>query len=330
MKTTESFQFSSKGLPPDEAYEQYVLLYSRGSDVSRGKSGFEASVRAWRLNGVLLFERELSGVIHQRSDRAGNDGFDHLVLTLVLAGTVTGSLESGFRRAGPGDIYLADTRRRSRTEFDRAHVITASVAREVVRAAIGNVTGLHGRLLQAPDNLVLADYLQSLVRHGDALAQKVLPGLSRAMIDILGSALEIPGRVGAEGARQEVLRRMAVDRAIQERLSDRGLSVEDVARVTGLSRSALYRLLENEGGIARLIQRHRLDALRQALDSRDPAGFDDLAQRFGFIDRSQMNRLFLGLFGQSLQDYREMVETTTPGDAADSRRRWEGWMPEVS
>lgn len=326
----ERFSFNSQTLPEEDAFAAYVLLYDNGSDVTRGAGAFRAEVRAWRLEGLLLFERRLSGVVHSRSARAGTDGFDHLVLSLVLSGRVTGGPESGFDEAVAGDIYVTDTARPSRTEFLSAHVLTASVSREIIEAARGTTGGLHGRILTAPRNLMLADFLQSLARNGDAIETEAQPGLSRAFIHILASVEDKGVRASNEARRREYLRRDAVERMIGENLSDLSLSVATLSRGTGMSRSALYRLFENQGGVARLIQKRRLDGVRRALDNREEARLSDMARAFGFTDEFQLSRLFREAYEVSPQVYRDRVAASRPDDPQDSRRRWAGWMGEIS
>ncbi|WP_262423385.1 hypothetical protein [Brevundimonas denitrificans] len=72
------------------------------------------------------------------------------MISLVLEGRVTGGAASGFAVAEAGDAFIADTRRATRTEAHEARMITVSVARSVMEAALGSTNGLHGRLLTSP------------------------------------------------------------------------------------------------------------------------------------------------------------------------------------
>lgn len=324
------FSFSSDGLSQDEAFRRYAGLYGIGTDVSRGGGPFRAQVRAWRLQGLIIYDRDLSGVIHSRTQRIAGDGFDHFVFSLVLKGRVTGSAASGFEMAEAGDIFIADTLRATRTEAHDARMITVSLARPVVEAALGSTTGLHGRLLRPPQNLMLADYLVSLTRRADDLDDSALPGLSRALIEILGSIPSARVRPASELHRLAFSRRELVEQHIDAHLADPQLSVEGISAATGISRSTLYRLFDQRGGIGRLIQRRRLAALRSALDDRDPATPEALAQRFGFGGPDRMERLFRQDFGQGVADYRRAVDAVERGAAEDSRRRWQTWLSEIT
>ncbi|MDG2528488.1 helix-turn-helix domain-containing protein [Caulobacter endophyticus] len=329
--TAESFRFSSNDHPADEAFALYAALYSRGSDVSRGAGPFFAQVRGWRLDKVLLFERRLSGVVHARRERIAGDGFDHFVLTHVLEGQVRLAIPGPPRLLEPGAGVLLDTRRPMRTEHENALILTASIARDVIEAALGPAGRLHGQVLTAPDNLVLADFLASLARRGDSLAPTALPALGRAFVDVLASAGGDAARVGREDQRRDLARREAVRRFVVPRLADRALSVEAIAVGAGISRSSLYRLFEKQGGVARFIQLVRLDALRRALDAQDPAAPDEaaLAERLGFAGPAQMARLFAEAYGAAPAAYRAALDDKPHDDPGVAKQRWDGWLREL-
>lgn len=327
---SENFSFSSLGLPEAEGFRRYVELYGHGTDVSRGSGEFRAQVRAWKLHGLILYDRALSGVIHSRAERVARDGFTHFVISLVLEGRVTGGAASGFAVAEAGDVFIADTRRATRTEVQEARMITVSVARSVMEAALGSTNGLHGRLLTSPQNLMLADYLVSLVHRAETLEPAAMPGLGRALIEILGSIQTVRPPIATERRRESFSRRELVEQFMDANLARPDLSVDSISAATGISRSGLYRLFDDLGGVSRQIQRRRLTALRSALDRRDVAALDELALRYGFGGEDQMQRLFLTEFGQTMAEYRQVATVTRPGEPEDSRRRWATWLAEVS
>lgn len=335
----EGFRFSSEARQEAAAFPDYVALYSHGADVTRARGRFAAEIDAWRLNGVLLFDRRVTGVVHSRRDRSRTDGFDHMVLHLVLGGHVIGSSESGFEQAVAGEIYIADTCRSSSTEFVEAHVVTASVDRRMIEAGLGTSGGLHGRIIRPPQNGILADFLVSLARRASGLTDSALPALSRAFVDILASVDDIGSRAGSDSRRQAFVRRELVERHIANHLGDRSLSVQTISSGTGISRSALYRLFDRPGGVARLVQRRRLDTLRSALDARgrgqddnelDGETFAQLVGRLGFSGEGQARRVFEETVGLSPKAYLTAQAALDPVGATASHRRWVGWMTEIS
>ena len=66
-------RFSSSAIAPARRFEAYRELYSHRSEILPGREAFEAEVVAWRLDGMLVFDRRLSGVVHTRQERVGAD-----------------------------------------------------------------------------------------------------------------------------------------------------------------------------------------------------------------------------------------------------------------
>jgi AraC-like DNA-binding protein len=323
--SVEQFAFSSRDMAPEAAFERYREIYARGSDVTRTEGPFHAEIRAWRLDRLILFDRRVAGVAHSREERAATDGFDHFFLSFVVSGEVR-VVKPRPLTLGPGDMIVFDTRGVQRTETPHAHVITVSIARDLAEAAFGGPAWLHGRVLQAPDNLLLADFLSSLVGRLPDLPPEALPSVSRAFLDIFSIAASNGTRPGGEARRLEFVRREAVDRYIAAHLADRDLSAEAICAATGLSRSSLYRLLDKHGGVARHIQRMRLDALREALDRGAAVSLAQLSRAFGFANESHMNRLFAAAYGSPPGAYRTSIGANDP---AVITRRWAGWLIEL-
>lgn len=327
---TDQFHFDSEDLPPDQAFDAYRRLYAFGSDVSRGAGRFLARVQAVRLDGLILFERRLDGVVHSRSARAGRDSFDHFALHLVIEGELAGGRESRFERAGPGDLVLADTRRASRTEAHGLHVLTASVPRAAVAAACGAPDGLHGRIVPAPRTHVLRDLMLSVLRHAGEFDDEARPGLRRAFQELLNATLVELSTASAVLLRLDQARREAAERYILAHLADRHLDAAAVAAGVGASRSSLYRLFAHDGGVARFIMSRRLAAVRNALEGGASEPLSALAVAHGFTDESHLNRRFKQAYGQPAGAFRRSVAEIGEDGVAVAARRWAGWMIEVS
>lgn len=323
----EQFSFSSDGPDPVAKFEEYARLYSNGSDVSSSGEPFHAQVRAWKLDRFLIFDRRLNGVVHERSARVDADGFDHLILHYVVSGRLDGSALSRFEVAEPGDLVLLDATRPSRTTPRNAHLITASVARPSALAGLGSLGDIHGRIVRPPESLLLGDFLMSIVNRSEFLTDAALPHVGRALVDLLAGAWSDLS-LGSHGRHREAFLRMqAIDRCIRHRLADRGLSAEIIANDTGVSRSSLYRTLEPHGGVARYIQKQRLEALRTRLWLGATAPLSVLATELGFANEAHMSRLFSEMFGLSPSACREASRDGSGVEAA--HLQWEGWMTGV-
>ncbi|TZG24985.1 helix-turn-helix domain-containing protein [Sphingomonas montanisoli] len=324
------FTFSSEGRDPDLAFDEYRQLYANGSDVERAEGPFHAHVTAWRLGNMLLFDRRLDGLIHSRTERVASDGFDHFVLYAMIDGEIIGSPESRFDRAGAGNVVLLDTSMATRTQAVGAHYLTVSIARHLVEAIVDDPASLHGMVLRPPSTLILIDFLASLAHRAPGIATAAMPNLSRVLVDLLAIALAGYSRPGSETRQQNLLRRQSVESYIARHLADRRLSAATISDATGISRSSLYRLYDRQGGIARLVQMRRLEAIRAAIEDGSTAGLGELAQQFGFASEAHMSRVFSEVNGRAPGAYRREVQANPDEGVLTARRRWVGWMSELS
>jgi AraC-like DNA-binding protein len=331
---SEMFAFDSAALDPDQAFARYRELYAHGSDVERTAGPFFARVRAWRLDRTLLFAREYGGIRHRRRERVATDAFDHFVLHHVVSGELLGGPEGEPIRVGPGETLLLDTREPMESGARTVGLITASVAREAVRAAAGSLENLHGRLIAAQDGALLSALLRALVEQAAYLPPGAQAAVTRTLVDLLSVAIN-PAGTGARSDfyRLEYVRREAVHRLVEARLADRNLSVPEISRETGISRTSLYRLFETQGGVVRFIQRVRLQRLRDRLDDRacDGQSLAELASLLGFSGESHAGRLFKQAFGVSPGAYRSASIRGVQSPSVDlMARRWANSMGELS
>lgn len=311
----------------------YRDLYSGGVDVYPYGERFFAEVRAWRLSGIILFDRRLTGVAHERTaERVAKDGFDHFTVQLLVEGAFEIDSGGGYVVLQPGQIVLLDMTRPVRNRMLAAHVVTASISREVVHAALGSTANQHGRLIECDKALLLADYMKSLTVRASEIAEANLPAVSRAFIDLLTVAAEDAdiGR-GVDLRRLEFARRESVKRFIESNLHGE-LTAETISDATGVSRATLYRIFQDDGGVGRVIQARRLVRLRAALtDSTDDRSLANIAHDCGFKSESHMSKLFRGAFATTPGEYRRQLRAarTAREKMTDAKERWASWVGEV-
>jgi AraC-like DNA-binding protein len=304
---SEMFAFDSTGMDPDKAFAQYRELYASGTDVERLPVPFHARVRSWRLDRSLLFAREYGGIRHIRDERVARDGFDHFVLHHVVSGEMRGGPIGKPITVKAGETLLLDTRRAMEGGATSVSLVTISLAREAMLAAIGSAEDLHGYRIGVREGALLGSLLRELV----AQASHLLPGahaaITRTLVDLLSVAVHPAGATGrSDFYRQDHVRREAVRRVIETHIATADFSVQEIIGLTGLSRASLYRLFEPQGGVARFIQLCRLQHLRGRLDDRacDGQAIAELAPQSGFSGESHAGRLFKQVFGVSPGVYR--------------------------
>lgn len=110
---------------------------------------------------------------------------------------------------------------------------------------------------------------------------------------------------GATRRQVDLVRMRRVQQVIQKHLSSPSLRPNTLCRLVGMSRSNLYRLLKDTGGVARYIQSERLTTAHAILSSaKDTRSIATIADDLCFIDPSTFGRAFKRRFGRSAREVR--------------------------
>jgi AraC-like DNA-binding protein len=336
----QSFTFSSAsaGAHDDSAgFGAYHDLYPVASDVAMRGDHFHAEATAHRLSRMIVIDRRLSGVSHSRSQtHARRDGFDHIVLQLLVSGRLRGGSPSEERSLQPGEVILLDMARPQRTCADAARIVTIDLPREQIEAALPIQQNLHGAILPAPAAGLLGDFMLSLARHGSQAGMEMAAGAGKAVVELVAGSLDgLAGRTTSRG--QDIpftaLRRERAELFIKTRLADPALSVDVVARGLGVSRTVLYGLFKSSGGVAQYMLTRRLERLRTVLRNPTEArSVAELAFACGFSSESHCSRAFRTAFGQPPGQYRSEMRRARLADRDDdsmARNRLRAWHSEL-
>ncbi len=330
---TEIFAFDTTGMNPDEGFAQYGDLYGSGADVERLSSPFFARVRSWRLDRSLLFAREFGGVRHYRGERVERDGFDHFVLHHVVSGELRAGRLGHPMSIGPGETLVLDTREPMESGAASVHLVTISLAREAMRAAMGHLDDLHGHRIGSREGALLASLLRELVLQAAHLTPGAHAAVTRSLVELLSVAIHPAGPASrSDFHRLEHVRRDAARRVIEANVGTPDFSVQHIIDATGMSRAGLYRLFEPQGGVARYIQMCRLQQLRAWLDDRsfDGRSLAELAPMLCFSGESHAGRLFKQAFGVSPGVYRAASIRGVQSPSVDMMtRRWDSSLHEL-
>jgi AraC-like DNA-binding protein len=107
-------------------------------------------------------------------------------------------------------------------------------------------------------------------------------------------------RVAVAATQINVGRKERVRRVIRRHLRTPTFRPSILCRLVGMSRSNLYRLFEDAGGVARYIQRERLlEAHAVLTDPASTQSLSSIADDFCFADASSLSRAFKREFGYS-------------------------------
>lgn len=317
------------------SFGAYRDLYAAGSTVVRTEGRFEAAVTAYGFPGLVLFDRQVAGVVHQRdAARVRRDGFDHFHLQVLRSGCMVGGAWGEERMLSPGDAVLFDTTRPQRTSVAAADYVTVTIQRSVLEAALPDARRLHGAVLPQAVSRPLHAVVMALAHQASSLPAGRAAAGGRAIVDILaGIAGTEPESSAAAGSDADVFEAKRVRAAafIEANLGRSDLDVAAVAAASGLSRSGLYRAFAQGGGVEREILRRRLARLRAALlRPGELRSLADLAMATGFASENHCSRAFKAAFGSAPNHLRTAVRRDREKGVgvldAERMRAWYGGM----
>lgn len=334
--TLQSFAFDTRERDTPDGFGAYHDLYAHGSDVALTGTTFHARFEAYRFPRLVIFDRHMHDLVHSRSAaRVRRDGFDHVCLHLLLAGSLSGGTPGTERHVAPGEILLFDTTRPQWTRASNAHVVSFSLARDQVEAVVPDVRALHGAVLPEASAGLLADLMASLARRGPTVRPEAALSAARAVTAFLASALNACGPPEpSDGAEEQLvlLRRERAEALIEARLANPDLDADRIAAGIGVSRSVLYRAFATDGGVASVVRLRRLERMRALLRRKGEArSISALAYACGFSSESHCNRAFRAAYGIPPGQFRADLHRTRLGLSASTGERSQlaAWLCEL-
>jgi AraC-like DNA-binding protein len=298
---------------------------------------FRGDVESYLLDDLVLSRPRANGQKFDRqSARIARDGIDHYMIQLFVRGSTDIALG---RRSLHGEekrvigFDLGEVLDSANADFD---IICAIVPRARLAPLLERPDSLHTRM-PSPERgagYLLAEFLPNLFESLPDLAASQTGSTARALIELIASAFN--GADFAPGdapTLAEPALELRVRNFVKSRLADQALGPEEVARGTGLSRSALYRLFKDSGGVALYIREQRLRRCFADLVSRRESGTQvaEIAWRWGFTDAAHFSRVFKERFGCTPSEARDpsAVRERPQAGRPDPRigdRRYEDWI----
>ncbi len=270
-------------------------------------AGFEVANRVWQLGGCVL-SRVVAPALHtERSARAVRRApVDHWVLGLSRRGTTLMETRRATCVAGPDVPFvysLGEAFVSRRTDIDWLILFLSRDSFPEVASALDLTCG---STLDTPMGRLLADYLLLLERRLPEIGQSALPELRNATQAMIAACVApTADRLAVASGAVNGTRLERVRRYVRTHLTDPDITPATLAARIGMSRSALYRLLEQEGGVARFVQRQRLLAANVMLaDPECTHTIQRIAEGVGIPDAATFSRAFRSQFGCAPRDVR--------------------------
>ena len=188
----------------------------------------------------------MAGLDYARNgNRIRADGIDHLGILILFNGSQDGDAEGRSLACG-GGVVLADLGRPSHWTSTASRSMTFAIPRAVAEEVLPPVRLLHGLVLGADRAQPLIDHVRALAPHLLGLPVTSGPALVRAFLHMLALVLDRPAVPEVEGETRAVLGlalRRRAEMLLEQHFHDPAFGVQELAGLLGLSRSALYRLL---------------------------------------------------------------------------------------
>jgi AraC-like DNA-binding protein len=320
-----SFQFDTTTIPIEARFQSWAAMIPYFHvEQPAGADDFVLRAKVWLLEGMVLSVNTMPPVTLERTAASiAADARTDYVVVLSRNGSWRAS-GAGSRLVAPGAVCVLDNCCPYRVESSGGEFIILNVSRPLLddpRLPFD----LHAQLFGNTLALVFADFLFALCQRLPMVAQDEAPALTRALRDLLVACLAA-GHEALWHSRDDISVLHRAKRYIDRNLAS-ALTVADVARAMGVSRTHLYRIFAGIGGVERFVMRQRLTRAHALLSNHAERrrGVAEVAYATGFSGLPHFSRLFKAHFGITPTQARANIRVGAAPPArefvtADSRR----------
>ncbi|KRD95880.1 hypothetical protein ASE63_12770 [Bosea sp. Root381] len=271
------------------------------------EAGFAASSIVWTLDNFGLSRVKAPGLTAVR-DRTllRSNPVDHWVITLGQRRTL-GSVGQGLALDVPPSVpFIASLGRELVSQRSQDERLQLYLPRDSFRELAPILEAAQAQALDTPLGRLLGDYIALLERSFVDLEAEDVPRLTNAVrAMVLACTGPSSDRLDIATSQINLTRREKARQFIDRNLREPGLDATLLCREIGMSRTQLYRLFHDDGGVARYIRQRRL--LRSYADLSDPSNstsINAIADSLCFEDASSFSRAFKQEFDLNPRDVR--------------------------
>ena len=294
--------FCTAGIQPKDQFDAWRSLHGNTIELfpaHPSSAGFVAEFSSWNLGELVLTHVIYSGAPGRQWRHRPKSYLDHWCVVLARTLTADGALHE--------DLSFRSLALPYEGRAQDSEVITLYLPRGRRLADEERFDWAHGLAVCQDFAPLLIGYIDSLVRQLPHVTPEHAASLEMPT-EALVAACIIP-QSASHGAARVPLGSVLVDRArsvVRQNMASPDFGPERLARLLAMSRSKLYRLFENNGGVAHFINRERLcEAHRRLSSQREMLSIHAIGNEVGFVDHSTFSRAFRREFGYSPTEARE-------------------------
>lgn len=292
----------TSGLPDAEQFA-YWAAHSRGARLHQAEPGpFLARGDLWNLGALQLTLVEVDPFIATR-DRAlvNATDSDYIQIVHLFEGDIVFETEAGtFTLAAPV-TFVRDYSQPSTATSSQIRCLILYFARDFLQESVPSSIS-QGPLDATPELDLLRTIAMDMIQFFPNALDSNAALYATILRDLAATALLRAGT----NQRASDLSSLAMVKAYIAAQPPGTLSVAGVTDALGMSRSAIYRLFEHEGGLLAYDRTRRLRALYRAVcNPLNTSTLFELAGRYGFRDQAALARSFRKAFGCTPKELRQ-------------------------
>ncbi|ENN88231.1 transcriptional regulator protein [Rhizobium freirei PRF 81] len=335
--------FSTRDLEPRAqfaAWQTYVspLIDIRLPDNVSPEAGFAADHAAWNLGGMLIVQHTTPPHSYMRSQAKVKANFvDHWHISALRSGRTWTEVDGLVSEGEPGKMELRSLERPFRGRSTEAKTLSLILPRTLLSDTPASIEIRNNVALSGMLTKLLIDYLDIIQANLASFIAADLPHVVQTLRDMILTCVSSSAEqsVGTEHHSMVTVTER-VRRFVENNLASSDLTVEQICRQVGTSRTRLYQIFEQEGGVHHYMQRRRLLSAHAALS--DPSNREqivDIAFAVGFSSAAHFSRAFSKEFGYSPREARNLTtphyrgQTTSPA-STDGTESFDEWLRTLS
>ncbi len=330
--------FSTRDLEPRAqfaAWQAYIapLVDIRLPDNISVEAGFLAEHAAWNLGGMLITQQRTPPHSYLRSQaKVKANLVDHWHISVLHSGRTWTEVDGLVSEGGSGKVELRSLGYPFRGRSTEAETLSLILPRTLLSDSPASTDVKNNVALSGTLTKLLIEYLDIIENNLVNFAAVDLPHVVQTLRDMILASVSSWAAQSAGTEQHSILTLTErIRRFVESNLTSNDLTVDHICRELGISRTKLYQVFEQEGGVHHYIQRRRLLSAHAALS--DPANREqivDIAFAIGFSSAAHFSRAFSKEFGYSPREARNLssphysgqVQPLTPVDGAQSFETW--------